>query len=242
MTRSWVFGTNVVPRLSSAKHICRIAAKCDARMGYLFSRLPLKSVPLSVALAVFNVYLLPIVSYGLPSWCPGTAASSKNKLAVIWTKFLKRYLGVPYAANNAIVYHVTGTGPFLNLIESLHVSMFQSTRFPPSMDGLAFPQPEASLLPVPVPPDYFYLCPNPLTQELPILPFPRRALAYDLMDLHHGHMCRRGFHPHSDEEEACVCCFCSRSMEPYHRFQCPIFYASSPSQVLREIMGIANVA
>ena len=211
-------------------------SKCNTRLGFLFARLPLRSIPFPVAVSVFNIYILPVLTYALPAWFPGASASSKKKLNVVFSKFLKRYLGVPYSANNAIVYKLTGSSQLINSIESLHMSRFLSCTFPPSMNGLRFSPPIFTTHTSPPLPDYFSDCPVTLTKSLPILPFPRRALAYDFLDLFHGHMCWRGFHSHSDMEDPCFCTFCDSPMYNYHRFSCPAFFASSPSLALKEIV------
>ena len=89
-------------RLSSAKHVKYIISKCNSRIGYLFSKLPLKDIPIHVALLIFNTYILPIITYGLPIWFPELKESSKCQLNSVYTKFIKRYLGIP---NSSRVLH-----------------------------------------------------------------------------------------------------------------------------------------
>lgn len=230
-------GVNITTRLSSAKHVDRIVAKCNARMGFLFSQLPLRKIPLPVAISVFNTYILPIVTYALPAWYPRVPATSKRKLDVIYNKFVKRYLGVPYSANTAITYYMTGAQRLINVLEHAHERLFLSCKYPPSMTGLTFPPPIITEHPSPPLPEYFNSCPITLTNDLPVLPFPRRALAYDFLDLFHGHMCVRGFHSHADEDEVCLCTYCLSPMGAYHRHSCDVFYDSTPSLTLREVVG-----
>jgi hypothetical protein len=88
-------GVVFTTRLAAGKHIDHIVSKCNGAVGVLFSRIPVKSIPLSVALNLFNTYILPIITYALPVWFPKTNDEGRKRLNAIFTKFMKRYLGVP---------------------------------------------------------------------------------------------------------------------------------------------------
>jgi len=83
-------GVVFTTRLSSTKHIDHIVSKCNAKIGFLFSKLPLKEIPLSVAIDIFNVYVRPIATYCLPIWLSSMCAQAEQKLNSVFTKFLKR--------------------------------------------------------------------------------------------------------------------------------------------------------
>jgi len=109
-------------RLSSSKHVDHIVAKCNVRIGSLFSKLPLKDLPLSVVLDAFRIYVLPVVTYSLPVWLPSLCLSSANKLNAVFTKFLKRYMGLPYNTNNAIVHFLTNAVPLSHTLKRAYLT------------------------------------------------------------------------------------------------------------------------
>ena len=87
-------GVVLTTQLSATQHVLHIISKCNQRIGMLFSKLPMKSIPLPVALSVFAMYILPILTYALPVWFPKVTEESKKRLNSVFTKFLKRYLGL----------------------------------------------------------------------------------------------------------------------------------------------------
>ena len=104
-------GVTLTTRLSFIKHINRIATKCNARLGYLFAKLHINQIPLPVALSIFNTFILPIITYAIPAWFVKLPKSSSTKINSLFTKFLKRFLGIPYSANNNVVHFVTDSKP-----------------------------------------------------------------------------------------------------------------------------------
>ena len=95
VNRFTYLGLIFTTRLSSSAQVDSIISKTNARIGYLFHSLPIKNLPLHLALHLFDVYVLPIITYGLPVWLPSLTLSSSLKLDRIFTKFLKRFLGLP---------------------------------------------------------------------------------------------------------------------------------------------------
>jgi hypothetical protein len=104
-------GVVLTTRLSARRHIKQIVSKCNARVGLLFAQLPMKELPLDVILRLFNIYVLPIATYALPVWFSQATSSQTRPLNAVFTKYLKRWLCIPYSVNNAIVYHLTETRP-----------------------------------------------------------------------------------------------------------------------------------
>jgi hypothetical protein len=88
-------GVVFTTRLAASKHVEHVISKCNAKVGYLFAKLPMKNIPLSVALDVFNIFVMPAITYALPIWYPDVTDSSKSQLNSLFTKFLKRHLGLP---------------------------------------------------------------------------------------------------------------------------------------------------
>lgn len=223
-------------RLSAIKHVNHVVSKCNAKIGYLFSRLPLREIPLAVALDVFNTYVLPVIHYCLPIWFPSLCESSKSKLNAVYTKYLKRYLGVPYITNNAIVHFLTGTEPITSVVGR----QFMNLRFPSALDGVKITPPAldgklelcSTISKIPT---YFWA--SEILDGLPVLPTSRRALLYDIIDLHHSHICgRREFHlnPH-DGDVTCSCRFCGGVADRYHFRECVELAHMTPCYRLRRI-------
>ena len=100
-------GVVFTSKLSAQGHIDHIVSKCAARIGYLHSRLPVKNFPLEVAKDIFSIYVLPIITYCLPTWFPLARQSSLARLDSVFSKYLKNYLGVPRGVNNALVHFLS---------------------------------------------------------------------------------------------------------------------------------------
>ena len=190
-------GIVLTTRLSSTKHVTHILSKCKAKIGYLFPTLNLKELPLNVVIDVFNTYVLPIITYGLSVWLPGTSQSSLTKLNALYSKFLKRYLGIPYSANNAIVYFLCNACPLSHILERLHLKAALKVSYPREIQQFQITLPEEKTdkyNPIPDIPSYFWLSLS-LNGSLPLNPESRRALLYVAMDLVHHHICKnKEFH------------------------------------------------
>ena len=97
----------------------------------------MKSLPLPVVLKVFDTYVLPILTYCLSVWADFTiSSSSRNMLNAVFTKFLKRYLGVPYLTKTAIVYYITNTYPLVNELGQLLLNASLNVRYPSTLSGV----------------------------------------------------------------------------------------------------------
>ena len=210
-------GVVFTTRLSASKHVDHIISKCNAKVGYLFATLALKEMPFAVAMDVFNTYILPIITYAIAVWLPLMTESLQTKLNTIYTKFLKRYLGLPYSANNAIVYFITETCPLNIILESKILKATLKVTYPTTLEGtnIKLPQEQKVLYsPIENIPTHFWLS-TPLKGGLPISPEPRRALLYMIMDLIHSHICETNeFHLNPDSE-SCKCKFCGKTAEYY---------------------------
>ena len=220
-------------RLSNSKHVKYILSKCRLKIGLLFSKLCLKNIPLSIAINVFNVYVLPIVTYGLPVWYPDISETSKNSINSMLTKFLKRYLGIPYSSNNAITHFITESNPLTVSLDALVLKATLNVTFPIELNGFRLPLPEEQFNeynPIPSIPSTFWS--SPPISKLPFTAEPRRALLYCAMDLIHCHVCKKKeFHLKPDEE--CICRFCNNSAPAYHFRECYRLKRLTPCSLLK---------
>jgi hypothetical protein len=235
-------GVIFTTRLSASKHVDQIISKCNTRIGYLFSKVPLKEIPLNVAVDLFRIYVLPIISYCCPVWITQLTDSCSTKLNSIFTKFLKRYLGLPYLTNNAIVHFITKTRPLRYILNETAVKGFYKIVLPNALDGINIQPPVVdndSYDAFQGIPSYFLEGNNFLQLPLPILPEPRRAILYEKIDLVHFHLCnRREFHLEPDF--SCRCRFCGNNALHYHHRDCYILGPLSPCALLRKVQSAAE--
>ena len=234
-------GVVFTTRLAAGKHIDHIVSKCNGAVGVLFSRIPIKSIPLSVALNLFNTYILPIITYALPVWFPKTSEEGRKRLNAIFTKFMKRYLGVPYSTYNAIVHYLSGTVPLCNFLQNRATKDFLNVQFPPSLEGVQFTPPEEleELKDYNIYeniPTFFWLSRVPESDQLPTNPDARRALLYDMIDLFHYHVCIDGIF-HTRPSCWCSCVLCGENMEHFHHRTCPVLGKLNPCAVMRKVTG-----
>ena len=219
-------GVILTTRLSSSKHVHSLISKCNSVVAQLFFRLPLQDLPLEVALDVFKVYVLPIVEYALACWLPNLCQSVESALNAVLSKFLKRFLGVPYSTYTSLVHFVTNTYPLCDYLRSVHQARFFTLKFPPCVSGLHFQVPENVTLPlggsvdVENIPSFFWH--SPVIEQLPVLSTPKRAVLYDSFDLFHYQLCnRKEFHTGSMvSEELCSCKFCGEPIAHFHHRTC----------------------
>ena len=229
-------GITFTTQLSSSKHIDRIISKCNSRIGQLFYRLKIDHSNLDTALRIFQVYILPIIEYGMPVWMPKLCNSSRRQLNSLFSQFLKRFLCLPYCADNSLIHFTTGTFPLLNHLEHVHAKRFLSLRFPPTLSNLQIPAPPEINLPSSFNyeeiPTYFWLS-EPLV-GLPLNPDKKRALLYDRLDLVHHCLCKnKSFHsPSSVGGPTCLCIFCGKRADHDHHRECSYLVHLTPKQLL----------
>ena len=234
-------GVIFTTRLSAAKHIDYIVSKCRARIGYLFCKLPITEIPLEIALSIFNVYVRPILTYALPIWFPQICESYKSKINSLFTKFLKRFLCIPYCSNNAITHFITQTQPLFSTLQDLAQKSFWKIKYPSETSGTLLTPPS------PVTPGEILFSKIPTTfwlsetlNSIPMLPTPKRAIMYDIYDIHHSHICEtETFHTKIHENDTvCICKLCYSPMSAYHFRDCIELKSLSPCQRLIKTMSI----
>jgi hypothetical protein len=231
-------GVVLTTQLAAGEHVKHVISKCNQRIGFLFAKLPLKDIPLPVVLDIFRIYVIPILQYALPLWFPRATEEAKKRLNSVFTKFLKRWLGVPYGTYNGLVHYVTGTEPLCLSLGSRLSKAFLNISYPPSVEGIQLEVPEDVQDPyvnVMHVPSFFWLTPI-LQLPLPHSPEVRRAILYDYFDLHHGRICSNS--DHHEPSTYCVCELCGYSAERYHFRRCPAVMFKSPCGRLKYIMSL----
>ena len=124
-------------------------------------------------------------------WHGAISKSSGNKINSLFTKFLKRYLGIPYSCQNSLIYKITNSKPLLETLDNLCESQFLTLIFPPELSGykLGPPTKVASKCPVNPIPEFFSVNPIEFNGTFPTKADSRRAFLYDYLDLFHFHLC-----------------------------------------------------
>ena len=228
-------GVTFTTRLAAYKHVERVVSKCNSRVAMLFSKLPLNSIPIHVAITVFNMYVRSILTYCLPIWFRSIDQNSINKINALYTKFLKRCLGVPKSACNAKIHYILQTEPLCNYLHEQAQKMFYKIPFPTSLNGVQFHPPHPHwIMPyrrVQEVPTYFWIS-EQLSGPLPTNAVARRALMYEILDLYHHHVCRDADTHHGPLED-CRCKLCGRAVGRYHFRDCTILFDLPPIAKLR---------
>lgn len=203
-------GFTLSSQLVSSGHLHRLNTKARARIGFLFSCLNLKHLPFSLVVRVFQVYILPIYEYALPVWI--TSSVSQNAWGAtnsVFSKYLKRYLGLPYSSNNAILYFLTGSCPIKVWLEGITAKRLAALQFGNDFSGLRLSlfdrlpnhHPDFDLLPSI--PSYFWR--SRTIPNIPINPTRRRNIFKEALDSDHRLACsKKEFHLYTTEACRCV--------------------------------------
>ena len=233
-------GIVFTPRLSAASHIKHVLAKCKSRVAVLFTQLPMRSIPLAIALQIFNTYVLPIVTYCVSVWFSTITRSGIRKLNALFTKFLKRCFGLPYRTHNSLVHFLSGTIPLCHFLQMRALKDFHNVVFPRALLGVQFQPPPVSeelkeYNAAHEVPSFFWMSRVIDVEQLPRNSDSRRALLYDALDLFHTHVCIDGKY-HTKPSIFCICRFCDGLVhQHYHHRTCPSLAGLSPSAVMRKV-------
>lgn len=174
-------GFTFTVQLSFTSHLSSMITKANSRIGLLFQKLPLSHLPLALVLDTFNCFILSIFRYGLHLWLSKVSKASLSSLDSLFTKFLKRYLGLPYFTNNAVIHHLTNTIPLSHTLIKLAHSSPLKANFPRSFSGTRFsfmtslPDPPSDYSPISLIPSTFWLSPVISPDHLPTDPKIRRS-------------------------------------------------------------------
>jgi len=214
-------GFTFTTQLSFSKHVSSINSKAASKCGFLFSKILTPNIPLHVALDLFNCYVLPSYRYGLSLWLGRASEASMCALNAVFSKFLKRYLGVNYHTSNSITHFLTNTAPLTTTLKSLYDDSFTSLSFPTCLHGLKLSRCDNSCEaydPVPLVPTHFWR--SSYNGTIPVYQRNRRLMCRELYDLHHFDICtNERFHP--KPEASCMCWLCGNTATNYHQYFCP---------------------
>ena len=133
-------GFTFSPQLSFTRHVENLNSKASSRCGLLLSKLSNLNIPLNVFLELFNCYILPTYTYGLNLWLGRASDGVMEAANSVFTKFLKRYLGVPYRAHNSITHFLTQSDPLSTILQQQYQKSFSSLTFPSCTNGLQLSQ------------------------------------------------------------------------------------------------------
>ena len=215
-------GIVLTSQLSFSSHLQTLVMKANSRVGLLYSRLDLQKMPIEVIMKVFICYILPIFEYGLLVWITGNFSdSSKQLVNATFTKFLKRYLNLPYCTNNSFVYFITQSLPLISLLEIISHKRIGTVRVPSCMHGVQLtflnnlpPVEDISMESVWKNIPSFYWRSRAIW-KLPSHSKFRRMLCREVCDTsHHEHCLTKCFHSYSKLD--CKCIYCGDHLHAYH--------------------------
>ena len=212
-------GFNFSVQLSFSQHASVITSKARSKCGLLCSTVPLKNLPLSLVLQLFDIFILPTFTYGLSMWLSSCSASALNAVDATYTKFLKRYLQVPTHSHNSITHLLTSTTPLSARLKFMAPNMTGALRFPRELHGynLSFLAAPASATPpvldVEQVPTWFWL--SRTFHSLPTNSKTRRSLCRELFDSDHFRLCGTTTF-HTNPSSTCICTFCGGHAHIYH--------------------------
>ena len=218
-------GFNFSVQISFSQHAHNINSKARAKCGALLASLPLSNLPLPLILQLFDVFVLPTFTYGLPMWLSNCSASSLQAVDATFSKYLKRYLQVPLHSNNSIIHFLTSTVPLTTKLKHMAPETTGGLSFPPDLEGhritflSSLPAPCSPASMVQSIPTWFWL--SRTFTSLPSNQNSRRALCREILDSNHYEFCKTtSFHPTPTLD--CVCIFCGDNAQPYHIRFCTI--------------------
>ena len=215
-------GFNFSVQLSFSQHGHNINSKARSRCGVLFTRLPLQDLPLETVLALFETFVLPIYTYGLPLWLSNCSNSTLQSIDATFSKFLKRYLQVPLHSNNKIINFLTSTIPLSQKLKYLSPHTISSLTFPQEMHGhcLSFLQNiNQDIMPhvwESIPSEFWT---SRIVTSIPSNPKLRRRLCREVLDTEHYVLCSTSnFHP--IPTPSCICKNCNKHAHMFHARFC----------------------
>ena len=229
-------GFTFTTQLKFTEHVKNLHTKASKSMGYILSKIKkMDKLSLQSALRLFECYVLPTVAYGIAVWYGKCSKQRMEALNTIFTRFLKRYLGIPYNCSNAITYHVTSTQPLTDQLKislknaeiSLHRQLMNICEAPKFANEIFESSWSASINLRSIP-SFFWM--TKVFDGIPKESKQRRKLMFDIYDLSHHKLCQNeDYHRASAEsyDEHCTCIQCGNFMEHFHlRYDCNPFKMS----------------
>ena len=106
-------------QLSFTKHLAMINVKAKTKVAMIFNKLKSLDLTKDLYVRIFDCDVLPSCTYGLEIWNKRVSLCTTLTMNTIFTKYLKRYLGLPFIANNSIIYQLTETHPLELKLEGI---------------------------------------------------------------------------------------------------------------------------
>ena len=217
-------GFTLTVQLSFTQHLQVTISKARARIGLLYAKLPIQDIPLHLVKQVFDTFIAPTFHYGLCLWINKCSIASMQSLDAVWSKYLKRYLGIPPYSNNSIVYHVTDSQPLSTTLKSLAPRRLGGLVFPECFSGMRLSfiqgtddQNFTSFNPVPSIPTTYWM--SRIVTSIPSNKFYRHRLMREVLDIPHYDICTNvNFHYKIDDQ--CRCKLCDGEAHAYHTRYC----------------------
>ena len=177
---------------------------------------------IDLALKMFDVYIKPIYDYGLAIWSTNVSHNSKLNIDRVFLKYLKRYLGVPVSASNAITYFLTNTRPFSHTLFENPTKLLQSINLSIPLPGHQLhlvknrEKEELQTLHKELPDEFFE---SKIVEDFKVLPcryHNRKKLTNAIFDLKHRKICTIDKYHIFPDHLHCKCKICSNPMEWHH--------------------------
>ena len=231
VTRFKYLGFIFTTQLSFTEHAKKVCTKANAKIGYIFSKLKsFNNVSVDTAIRIYDCYVLPSFLYGLPIWLDSCSKASIEAINCNYSKYLKRYLGVMYTTNTAIVHFITKTLPIseklkdktTKLAESINLQVIKVLEEPfinkTKDESTISPQEVIKEIPT-----YFWR--SRVISYIPSNANARKNACCEITDQLHNKICsNKDFHLARNMTDACTCIQCGEVLEHYHlNFDCNPF-------------------
>ena len=208
-------GVTLSTQLSFSAHIREVSLRARSRLVVLNNQIGFKTMDLNLALKLFGIYILPIIEYASPVWIKGQRKECAVKfLNATFTKFLKRYLGIPFRSDNDITHHICETKPLLEIIKERSFENSKSIIQPPSVTPIIFESPTLT------PYEAFKKVPSAFWRSRQLFNVPqnqyfRRKILRSIFDSTHYLTCTNPKY-HLLAEDSCLCKMCGKPNHFYH--------------------------
>ena len=216
-------GVTLSTQLSFSSHIREQCVKARAKAAIIYRKLHMNKMDLGLVLRLFAVYILPVIEYASPIWAFGQKSSPTiDYLNATLTKFLKRYLCVPFRSDNAITHYLCQTTPLYDIVRERSSAFNSSIFHPDCLEGYNF-----TLLTGEVPaydpidkiPSHFWR--SKFVFKIPYNPHYRRKIMREIFDSDHYLNCSdNSYHVKAKDQTPntipCICTLCHENNHPYH--------------------------
>ena len=220
-------GLTFTTQLRFSVHAQSLCRRATAKIGLLFPRLKLQLLPLPLVIEVFNVYILPMFTYGLFIWYPHISDNAVSMVNAVFSKFLKRFLRIPKQACNDLTYFIADSQPLKITLNNLLQKSFLSLKLPPEFSGFkplsasSIPRTTEAYVAMENVPSYFWH--NSIPGYVSSNPSFRHSAYRLTFDSAHYQYCSNGsFHLQKVYEHCnCTCRFCGDTCGIFHFQICP---------------------